>query len=218
MPQREHTSKVPNPEEFRKTVEEAEEKYGITDCLYRQCIEEFSRLDISQLNEAHQVRIIEPFLLTWGRMTRVLGYLGVEAICQKLRALDASIEPLRSKSFLSEDFDSLKKPIVELYDDIRKTSFRNAKGDLKQVGPVAASKILHLACPDLFIMWDTNIRNRGYKKYYGDGEEYHEFLVEMRSIWKALENTISDLQVRHGNKVTRILDQYNWMKFTEKRS
>ncbi|MEM5804299.1 MAG: hypothetical protein QXU82_00385, partial [Candidatus Aenigmatarchaeota archaeon] len=42
------------------------EKYGIVDCIYRQCLEEFGKLEISQLNEKHQTRIIEPFLLTWG--------------------------------------------------------------------------------------------------------------------------------------------------------
>jgi len=209
-------SKLPSAEEFGRNVEDLREKYGIVDCIYRQCLEEFGKLEISQLSEEHQTRIIEPFLLTWGRMGRVLGHEGVKAICKKLVALREKIEPVRRKNILSEDINSLRNLIIELYDDIRKTPFLSKKGKQKEVGPTAASKVLHLACPDLFVMWDTAIRNKGYGKYDGDGKDYFEFLCEMKSMAKALESTIGDLQQRYRERVTRLLDQYNWMKFTEK--
>ncbi|MGF3573673.1 MAG: hypothetical protein ACQXXG_09695 [Candidatus Bathyarchaeia archaeon] len=208
--------KLPSAEEFRKNVENLIEKYGIVDCIYRQCLEEFSKLEIGQLREEHQTRIIEPFLLTWGRMGRVLGHEGVKAICKKLVALREKIEPVRCKNILSEDINSLRNLIIDLYDDIRKTPFLSKKGKQKEVGPTAASKVLHLTCPDLFVMWDTAIRNKGYGKYNGDGKDYYEFLCEMKDIAKALENTIRELQQRYGERVTRLLDQYNWMEFTEK--
>jgi len=205
----------PSAEKFRGNVEELVEKYGILDCIYKQCIEEFGRVEIAQLNEMHRVRIIEPFLLTWGRMGRVLGHKGVEAICGKLKALSERIEPLRQKNLLSEDIDSIKNLIIELYDCIRKTQFRSKKGKQKEVGPTGASKVLHLTCPDLFVMWDTAIRKEGYKKN-DDGKDYFEFLSEMKNMWKELESTVTDLQRRYGEKATRLLDQYNWMEFTEK--
>jgi hypothetical protein len=209
-------SKLPSAEEFGRNVEDLREKYGIVDCIYRQCLEEFGKLEISQLSEEHQTRIIEPFLLTWGRMGRVLGHEGVKAICKKLVALREKIEPVRRKNILSEDINSLRNLIIELYDDIRKTPFLSKKGKQKEVGPTAASKVLHLTCPDLFVMWDTAIRNKGYGKYDGDGKDYFEFLCEMKSMAKALESTIGDLQQRYRERVTRLLDQYNWMEFTEK--
>jgi len=208
--------KLPSAEEFRRNVEDLIEKYGIVDCIYKQCLEEFGKLELSQLNEKHQTRIIEPFLLTWGRMGRVLGHNGVEAICKKLVALREKIDPIRYKNLLSEDLNLLRNLIIELYDDIRKTPFLSKRGKQKEVGPTAASKVLHLTCPDLFVMWDTAIRNKGYGKYNGDGKDYFEFLSEMKEIANALESTIMDLQQRYGERVTRLLDQHNWMKFTEK--
>ena len=208
--------RLPRAEEFERNVEDLIEKYGIVDCIYRQCLEEFRKLEIGQLNEKHQTRIIEPFLLTWGRMERVLGHNGVDAICKKIVALRGKIEPIRYKNLLSEDINSLRNLIIELYDDVRKTPFLSKKGKQKEVGPTAASKVLHLTCPDLFVMWDTAIRNKGYEKYNGDGKDHFEFLCEMKDIAKALENTIRDLQQKYAERVTRLLDEYNWMKFTEK--
>jgi len=218
MPGGESIPKFPSSAEFQRNVEEMMEKYGIGDCIYKQCVEEFSRVEIALLNEKHQVRIIEPFLLTWGQMGRVLGYKGVEAIRGQLKVLAGRIKPLRQKNLLSEDINSIENLIIELYDGIRKTRFRSKKGRQKEVGPTAASKVLHLTCPNLFVMWDTAIRNKGYKKKSADGKDYFEFLCEMKNMWKALELTIRNLQQRYGQRATRILDQYNYREFREKES
>jgi hypothetical protein len=209
--------KIPSAEEFRKNVEDAVKKYGIVDCIYQRCIEEFSKLKISQLNDENRTRVIEPFLLIWGRMGRVLGYDGTKEICKKLIALQGKLEPLRQKNLLSEDINSLKNLIVELYDDIRKTSFLSKRGKRKEVGPTATSKVLHLACPDLFVMWDSAIRE-GYKKYDGNGVDYFEFLCAMKEIAEtdALKSTIMDLQRKYSERVTRLLDQYNWMEYSKR--
>lgn len=199
-----------SPEEFRKYVEESERKYGISDCIYMKCIEEFNRVALSQLNEEHEIRIIRPFLLTWGVMGRVLGYRGIRAICEKLREINRQIEPLRRKDLFSVKLDEVKELVIELFDEIRKIKFKSKKGRQKEVGSTAASKVLHLCCPNLFIMWDSAIRGK-YKKYSADGKDYFGFLKEMRDLGKKLEITIRDLQHRYGKNITRIIDQYNWM-------
>lgn len=43
------------------------EKYaGISDCVYEKCAEEFNRIKLNQLDREHEIRILRPFLLTWG--------------------------------------------------------------------------------------------------------------------------------------------------------
>ena len=187
---------MPHPEEFRKTVEEFEEKYDIYDCIYRESIEEFSTIEISQLNEKNEIRIIRPFLLTWGLMVRVLGYRGVKVIRKKLKDINEKIEPLRQKDLLSVNLDGIKDLIIELFDEIRGTMFKSKMGETKRVGSIAASKVLHLSCPNLFVMWDFAIRN-GYKKYDGDGKDCYEFLSQMKKMWKELKITIEDLQQKY---------------------
>lgn len=204
--------KLPSPKRFRKKVEENEEEYGISDCIYNWSIKELSRIKLSQLNDRHEIRIIRPFLLTWGVMGRVLGHAGVEAIRKKLKDINKKIEPFRSKDISTANLDKIKDSIIELFDEIRETEFKSKKGKQKEVGSTAASKVLHLTCPNLFVMWDSAIR-AGYKKKNGDGEDYFNFLNEMKSTAKGLDTTIKDLQQKYGKRVTRILDQYNWIKF-----
>jgi len=195
--------------EFRGCIEEADEKYGISDCIYNGCIKEFSKVKISQLNQKHEIRILRPFLLTWGGMRRFLGYSGVQVIPKKLNEINQMIEPLRCKDFRYVDLDQIKDLIINLFDVISKTNFKNKKGVQKDIGSTTTSKILHLTCPDLFIMWDSAIRDK-YKKHK-DGKGYFDFLKEMKSLWEELKPTIQDLMQRFGKRATKIIDEYNWM-------
>jgi hypothetical protein len=64
---------MPNAEDFRRKIEEMEERYGITDCIYVQCTDEFSHHKLVELNELLKTRIIDCFLFDWGTMQRQLG-------------------------------------------------------------------------------------------------------------------------------------------------
>jgi len=206
--------KIPTPEYLRKTVEEMIEKYGISDCIYESCIREFSRLKLRELKEIHSVRIIRPFLLTWGQMGRWLGDVGVERVFQKLMegAFVVRIEPLRRSSLRSPKLESLKELVVEMFNELMQTKFKSKskkRQPLKNVNSTTTSKVLHLCCPDLFIMWDTNIRI-GYCKKNGDGKDYFQFLMEMRGFWDKLSDTIKELHEKYRIRPTRIIDIYNW--------
>jgi hypothetical protein len=203
--------KIPTPEYLRKTVEEMIEKWGISDCIYESCIEEFSRLKLRELKEIHSIRIIKPFLLTWGQMQRWLGKVGVEKVFQKLKeqTFAVRIEPLRRSKFTSPKLESSKELIVELFNELMQTEFKSKKN----VNSTTTSKVLHLCCPDLFIMWDTNIR-RGYHKSKGKGEDYFQFLVEMKDFWDKLSDIIKELHEKYHIRPTRIIDIYNWAEYT----
>lgn len=198
-------------EEFKKYVEEFEGRYCISDGVYEECVKELSNVRLSQLSEDHEIRILRPFLLTWGTMGRVLGYQGVEVLRENLKDVGERIEPFRKEDLLSGDLDELRELVVQLFDEIRGMRFKSRRGEARKVGSTATSKILHLTCPDLFVMWDSAVR-RGYRKFKGDGEDYFEFLKEMKALWIEQESIIKELQQRYGKRATKIIDQYNWTK------
>jgi len=206
--------KITTPKHFRENVEEFEKKYGIMDCVYVQCTEEFSGRKLSEIAEIHKTRIIETFLFEWGKMQRVLGHNGIEAIYRKVKEKRFAyrIGPLRKKSLKSVKLEEQKSLIVDLFDEVAEVSFKSNKGKDKYVRSTAASKVLHLCCPDLFLMWDDNIRKE-YEKRKGNGEDYFQFLVDMQKLWNGLSETIEELQRKYGKRATRIIDEYNWIEF-----
>lgn len=93
-------------------------------------------------------------------------------------------------------------------------------------GPVPASKLMHMAIPRLFMMWDTEIRRAyGIPVYYfsDHADWYVKFLKLMRcQINHAIDDfqevngvdrqtAISQIRSRDGNTtLTRMLDKYNF--------
>ena len=49
-------------------------------------------------------------------------------------------------------------------------------------GPTAATKVLHLLCPEFFPMWDTKIRRD--VRIRGNEEGYYKYMEEIQSVSK----------------------------------
>ena len=203
--------KLPTNEKFARVVEDFESRYHISDCIYDLCVKELSRMKIGQLSDISVTRILKPFLLDWGRMGRVLGSEGPRAIYRKVKAIGYDIEPLRRKDLFSIDLERNRDRIVKLFDELRRTPFKNRKGKAKRIGPTATSKVLHLLCPDFFIMWDSTIR-REYR-LRGLGHDYFEFLKQMREIGREVRTEMQRLEKKYERRPVKLLDQYNWMRF-----
>jgi hypothetical protein len=203
---------IPSAGDFRKRVEEMEEKYGIVDCIYVNCTEEFSQHSLSELNDLLKTRILNSFLFDWGKMQRQLGYEGVNAVYEKMKDRDFAnrIESLRNKNLGSSDLTdlNLRDLIITVFDEMKEVSFES-NGKTKTAGSTASSKVLHLCCPDFFVMWDYEIRQR-YKKWVDYGEDYFKFLVDMKSLLVTLAGTIRALQKKYNKRATRLIDEYNW--------
>jgi len=200
--------KSPTNEEFTSVVEDYELRYHISDCIYDSCVKELSTMKLSQLGDISATRIIRPFLLDWGRMGRVLGSEGPKAICAEIESIANEIEPLRRKDLFSIDLEEKRELIVKLFDRLCGTTFKNRRRKTKRVGPTAASKTLHLVCPDLFVMWDSKIRTK-YGRL-GIGHDYFEFLEQMREFGKEVRAAIQHLEKKYARRPTKLLDQYNW--------
>ena len=98
------------------------------------------------------------------------------------------------------------------------------------VGDTVASKILHSINPALFVMWDDSIRG-GYglndKKISGSTRYVNYFLPRMQNLAEftirqvqlreKLSRTDAIISLKSGNcshSLAKVLDEYNYMKFT----
>jgi hypothetical protein len=198
---------IPDPQYFRKSVEYMEETYGIVDCIYVQCVAEFSRIDLKQLDDKVKSRILSPFLFDWGKMQRHLGYVGLETVYNKIRkkTFSKKIEIFRSRKLKDTELAKVDNEIIHLFDDLSTTSFIKNNNKTKTLGSTTASKVLHLCCPDFFMMWDADIRYGN-----GEGKDYLRFLTDMKDLWKALDTLIVGLENTYNKRATRIMDEFNW--------
>jgi len=149
-------------------------------------------------------------------MGRWLGFSGVDKIFTKLKDANFAkdVEKLRKLKLQLISLIEYRKEIINIFDELSQTEFETKLKRVKRVGPTATSKVLHLCCPDLFVMWDAKIRE-GYSKYEGNGKQYFEFLCIMQYYLRELSDIIKQLTKKYGLKPTRLLDMYNWVKFSE---
>jgi len=189
--------KVPDPEEFSKLVETYEKKHGEYDRTYRDAFKKFEAVRLRDLSEDDIEYILIPYFLKWGKMGRVLGRRGARRMGYRLKEMDAQLSKFRQEDLSTIDLSKMGSEIANVYCDMR-------------VGPTTAAKALHLVAPNLFMLWDTKIRN--FYGFKGNGEDYLRFLTNMQNWMKKLKPTIERLQTQYKKSCTKIIDEYNWTK------
>ncbi len=110
-------------------------------------------------------------------------------------------------SYTSLDDES----IIFLFADFLEALKIILKNGQVRKSPVGVSKTLHLLGPDFFPLWDEKIA-KGYNCYYLNepGLKYISFCKEM----KVFAEQVNDY-IEPGNKsIVKIIDQYNFAKFT----
>lgn len=197
---------IPSSDIFRKAIEEYSKIYEISECLYIGTMKEFSIKELDKLTEIDAKRILEPFLITWGRMSRVLGKNGCDIVRLKIIELSDKLEKYRLKNLLDFNIDVEEKHLSKIFNDIK-----NTKVTSRDVGPTATSKILHIINPQLFPMWDTKIRGK-FRLYYGSASDYIDFMTEAKRwlSYSELKPELETLSNRYQKSKLKILDQYNW--------
>ena len=152
-------------------------------------------------------------------MQRHLGYKGLDTVFGLLKqnSFEVKISSFRRNNLLSDfDADKQKNDIIDLFNKISEKEFTPEKKEgsstprkKKPLGPTTAAKVLHLCCPDFFVMWDSDIRNQsGFSA--GTGEKYFAFMLKMRNFWIELEPIIMKVQMKYSKRATRLIDEYNW--------
>ena len=133
---------------------------------------------------------------------------------------DETLEDLRFDD--QKDINGQRLSIAEITKEI----MQNLLGVRPKFGPVPASKLMHMAIPELFVMWDTGIKSKYHiPNSYGSNQAmwYVRFLKLMKL---EMNHAISDLmrikginrqkakdQIKaiNGNlTLTRIVDKYNF--------
>lgn len=208
-----------------ENVTELERNIGATEPIYFESVERLSdvRDDLRRLDtDRHLLGIIRPFLIRWGTMARVVGREGLDwkGFCQKLHDLEPEFASLRGKKFITLDFE----------DKAISSAIKTAYGELRLFpqlgGPTSVSKVLHLPNPEIFVMWDGNIRrvyNHKNRLVNEFSEGYLEFLKQAQ---REISEAFKDCQSKSGkgydmieketrskfrNKtLARIIDEYNY--------
>jgi len=196
--------------------------------LYREYLGKMEKTRLAQLNEIKVAMIMRPFLYQWGKMGRVLGqkeFMGWErGIAEKVRVNLEKFEKFRSMYLLNTTLGDFRKDIVKAYD-----SFKGV------VERVAATKLLHIICPNFFPLWDNAIKMALKAELIGtisegvedlidkdidllcdkiedfSGEDYYIFMRMTQYFIRRYERTFLELARTYEKGVIKILDDLLWM-------
>jgi len=150
-------------------------------------------------------------LATWniGRFRFVMEKENLDKLEKALNECKGTFEKLKDKDFKTCNFDEVKEEIEKVYSILSK---------IEGVEYTGASKVFHLFCPNLIVMWDSYIRNEYKKKRYEEEygirirnttpEDFFKFQKLMQKIfgninWDKKEKTLP-----------KAIDEYNFVKFT----
>lgn len=117
-----------------------------------------------------------------------------------LREINPIFGKFSNKKFETTDFDD-----SDIQEDI-KTIYEKLREQAKQTG---ATKIMALRNPQLFIMWDTEIR-KIYRIYNTGSDDYLKFLKKMKNEFGHIKSTSKKLPL------AKAIDEYNYV-IAEKR-
>ncbi len=200
---------APSSREFSRIVGQYENKYKELDSIYLTAIKDFEGI-VGSFGEYEVEFILCPYLLKWGKMMRVLGYKGCSRIGAKLAEVKPQLDKFRSVTLSKIDLNQTSDTVEELYDEFLNAYWKSDKGRTKRVGPTATAKVLHLAVPNLFMIWDRKIRN--CYGFQDSGREYVRFIANTQNWNEKLSTTIEALQGKYGKSCTKLIDEYNWKK------
>jgi len=213
--------------EFICGVKNFEDSFWFGEYVYFKALErlEIVRTDLSKLEtNEHVKQIIKMFLIQWGRMGRTVDRedLNWEQLTKQLRNSKEIFQKLQGKTLLDINLDE------EETATLIKEAYKSAR--VRRIGPTAISKILHLLNPELFVMWDEDIRREygvrgsatGYLKFLKKMKrELKEALKEEakrtgeseREIAKRICRELPSKNLGRGydrKTLAKLIDEYNW--------
>jgi hypothetical protein len=104
------------------------------------------------------------------------------------------------KDFKTFDFRGNETPIKEIYRDL---------SGIKGVEHTGASKVMHLLNRHLFLMWDSDMRQKyGYKRYKPNADSYIKYHEMMKNQVKNIEWNRGDITL------PKAIDEFNFVNIT----
>jgi len=163
------------------------------------------------VNQIPTIQEFEEYLELWRKFFVLDDAVNISPIELSSRILELKAKlASMDKSILEIDLDQMGDETKEIFKKI---------SDIKNVGPTSASKILHLLRPQLFMMWDMDIAKTYRVKPSPTG--YLEFLKRCQLILRSIVRNYRNLGLidpeqylieKFGKPLTKLLDEYNWLK------
>ena len=151
-------------------------------------------------------------LATWNNAFYRYGSFSYDSLQTWIEKNLTVIERFRSMEILQYD-QPHNKPIAKLFDSLR-AALQIASG--KSAGrssPVSSAKAFHLLAPKYFPIWDDKISKAYGCSYYVDAAaNYLKFI----GISKKLASDLSPYAHRVDRSILKLIDEYNYAKYTKK--
>jgi len=198
---------IPDREEFLKGCEEFE-KHEKRDAMYKVATLLVSRSWGKPSDMADGLGVL---LLTWNQAFYRSGMFDFNRLEECIAKNFQEIDKFRKRdisSLSSADEEDVKDLFKELLDALQIDTGKY-KG---RRSPVGVGKALHLLAPSFFPIWDGRIA-RAYGCYRGENpmERYVLFCRITKTIAQEVENYVS----RTDKTVLKLIDEYNYSKFTQ---
>lgn len=114
------------------------------------------------------------------------------------KKLEPHFKKFKKLDFQTIDFDKYQKDIKKIFLTL---------SEIKGVQKTGAPKLMHLKVQQVFVMWDTYIRNYyGFKK--GDADDYFDFL-------KLMQKDFHNVKARSDRTIAKLIDEHNFKTITE---
>jgi hypothetical protein len=215
-------------EEFVRVIKEVFPNQNVDEGEreYDKCIAQREIWDnLSNMSEESVRNIVIPFLNKWKCR---LPYECASELAKVMQKAEPLLKPIRNfkiesvNLLVSINVEGKTLRILELIEEVF-DAIQQVKAGRRTVGFTATSKILHMAVPEFFVMCDEKIR----KAYgcEGNAAGYGNFMIRMNLLARDLldqangnKDLILSCSKWKGRTLARLLDIYNYTKFTLKKA
>ena len=206
------------------TISEATQlftRYTGADVVYADCVDYLSKVEnLSKIGNEEVIKIID-FLVEWkcrGLVSsrsenRKKMSVQVKDIKETLKSLNNEFKKLQGYTLrdIPLENEDIKNTILTIYEKV---------DSIKWIGATAASKIMHVINPHLFMMWDNDIRSKGKGYGYegGSSNQYMEFMEKMKGIAIRLKTDPEkeiEIKIIKKRTLAKLIDEANYMGITK---
>ena len=206
---------IPTKEEFIKGIKEYEKREK-RDAMYKVAlfiINHFlDKKDLEMVTNGLGV-----LLLTWNQAFYRYGEFDFDKLERCIKnnfEIIIEFRKRRIESLSSNDEFHIKTLFNELLNALS-ISRGKRKG---RKSPVAVAKALHLLAPNFFPLWDEKI-SRGYHCFYDKdpAEKYTRFMYIMKEFVRKVKELYldSDVETLKSKGILKLIDEYNYSKYTK---
>lgn len=150
-------------------------------------------------------------LLTWNQAFYRYGFFDFDKLETCIENNLKKLTDFRRRNILDYSVND-NSNIKGLFKDVLQAT-QIANGTMKGIkSPVAVAKALHLLAPEFFPIWDDRI-SKAYHCYYSadPAGKYINFIEITKEIADKLKDNIS----RSDKTLIKLIDQYNYSKYTK---